>query len=296
MDLSTYQIFNAVATTQSFSKAARILYLSPSAVSHSMIKLEKKLGYPLFIRKKNQVSLTTYGKELLPDIQNLLSLHSKIEHEISALQNIQNGTVHLGAFNSTCLTWIPTIFKKLQEMDSNIHLIVHEGEYIDTEQNLLNGTLDIAFVRPRTIQDDLIEYEDLYLDKMICIAPSNMQFKQKGLITIDELRNLNLVISTGGYQYDVKPFFIQHHIQTAVTHTLYSDSAIISLVASGVGISILPALVVKSMPSDIQLLEIENNPYRKIGVATQKSPFITPATKIIKDVIKNVVAEFTPPL
>ena len=292
MELSTYKIFNAVATTQSFSRAARMLYLSPSAISHAISKLESDLGYPLFIRKKNKVSLTSYGNEILPDIQNLLSLHSKIESEMTLLQNLQNGIVHLGAFNSTCCCWIPAVFKELRAMNSNIQLIVHEGEYIDCEQNLLNGKLDISFVRP--VQDitieDRLEYENLYLDKMICIAPIDMAFKQKGIVTIDELRNLKLVISTGGYKYDVEPFFKQYQIQTTVTHTLYSDSAIIALVASGIGISILPEMVINSIPANIQILEIENNPYRKIGIATQKSSFITPATKVVKDVIKRVVA------
>ena len=150
--------------------------------------------------------------------------------------------------------------------------------------------LDLSFVRP--IQNDFIEYEDLYLDKMVCIAPTNMKFKQKGIVTLDELRHLNLVISPGGYKYDVETFFNQYQIHLPITHTLYSDTAIIALVASGIGISILPAMVIKAIPADIQILEIENCPYRKIGIATQKSPFITPATKIVKDVIKNVVSSF----
>lgn len=297
MEISTYKIFNAVATTQSFSRAARMLYLSPSAISHAISKLETDLGYPLFIRKKNNVSLTTYGNEILPDIQNLLYLHSKIENEMTMLQNLQNGIVHLGAFNSICCSWIPSVLKELRTMNSNIQLIVHEGEYDDCEQNLLMGKLDISFIRlsQNITNEDMLEYDSLYLDKMVCIAPIEMSFKQKGIITIDELRNSKLVISTGGYKYDVEPFFKQYQINATVTHTLYSDSAILALVASGIGISILPEMVINAIPANIQILEIENNPYRKIGIATQKSSFITPATKVVKDVIKKVVANSNMP-
>lgn len=287
MELSSYRIFNAVATTGNFSKAARSLYLSPSAISHAITKMEKDVGFPLFIRSKNNVILTTYGREILPQIQNLLALHSKIHKELEILQNIQHGVVHIGTYNSTCCYWLPSVFQELKKNHLEIQLIVHEGEYPELESNMKNGTLDISFLPP--IRTDILDYETLYLDKMVCIAPLEYTFKQGGLITIEEISNYNLVASPGGYTYDIQPFFSANHIPLFSPHTLANDSSIVALVESGLGISILPSLVLKLVHGNIQILDIQNNPYRTIGLATQKQQFVTPATQIVKDIIKKVV-------
>ena len=62
MSLFSYQIFDAVAKQESFSKAAKNMYLTPSAVSHSIASLENKLGFSLFVRSKTGIKLTNEGK------------------------------------------------------------------------------------------------------------------------------------------------------------------------------------------------------------------------------------------
>ena len=71
MTLLSYQIFKTVAEAGSFHKAADIIGLTPSAISHAVSSMEKELGFSVFTRKKAGVTLTGYGEHLLPYMRAL---------------------------------------------------------------------------------------------------------------------------------------------------------------------------------------------------------------------------------
>ena len=66
MTLLTYQVFKTVADIGSFHKAADILGLTPSAISHAISSMETELGFSVMTRGKNGIALTNYGEHLLP--------------------------------------------------------------------------------------------------------------------------------------------------------------------------------------------------------------------------------------
>ena len=73
MTLFSYEIFDAVARQGSFNKAAQQLHLTPSAISHAIAVMEEELGFALFNRGKNGVSMTSYGASLYPSIRDALN-------------------------------------------------------------------------------------------------------------------------------------------------------------------------------------------------------------------------------
>ena len=78
MTLFSYEIFDAVARQGSFNKAAQQLHLTPSAISHAIAVMEAELGFTLFNRGKNGVTMTSYGASLYP---------STVPPELRALEN-----------------------------------------------------------------------------------------------------------------------------------------------------------------------------------------------------------------
>ena len=73
MTLLSYQVFQTVVGQGSFQKAAEILNLTPSAVSHAIASMEQELGFSLFTRNKAGVALTNYGEHLLPYVNAVLN-------------------------------------------------------------------------------------------------------------------------------------------------------------------------------------------------------------------------------
>lgn len=116
LSLLSYEIFKTVVEQSSFQQAAKILHLTPSAISHSISSLEKELGFSLFIRNKLGVKLTGYGGSLLPCIQNVLNSEEHLKQEVSMLMGFEKGTIKLGTFNSVCTNWIPDIVKTFKRL------------------------------------------------------------------------------------------------------------------------------------------------------------------------------------
>ena len=85
MTLLSYQVFQTVVEQGSFQKAAEVLHLTPSAVSHAVSAMEQELGFSLFTRNKGGVSLTNYGEHLLPYMNAVLNSDESLKQAIAGL-------------------------------------------------------------------------------------------------------------------------------------------------------------------------------------------------------------------
>ena len=93
MTLFSYEIFDAVARQGSFNKAAQQLHLTPSAISHAIAVMEAELGFTLFNRGKNGVTMTSYGASLYPSIRAVLNSDEALKQSIARLNGLEKGKV-----------------------------------------------------------------------------------------------------------------------------------------------------------------------------------------------------------
>ena len=103
MTLLAYQVFLAVVEQESFQKAAQVLNLTPSAISHAVASMETELGSALFIRSKQGVYLTNYGKELFPYIKNVQNSEEYLQQAVAQIGGMEKGVFRIGTFNSACV-------------------------------------------------------------------------------------------------------------------------------------------------------------------------------------------------
>ena len=92
MTLLEYRIFHTVTQQGSFARAAQILHLTPSAISHAVSSMEESCGFSLFVRGKGGVSLTRSGEALYPFIRQVLSADEALSQTIGELNGVQRGT------------------------------------------------------------------------------------------------------------------------------------------------------------------------------------------------------------
>ena len=95
MTLFSYEIFDAVARQGSFNKAAQQLHLTPSAISHAIAVMEEELGFALFNRGKNGVSMTSYGASLYPSIRDVLNSDEALKQSIARLNGLEKGILYI---------------------------------------------------------------------------------------------------------------------------------------------------------------------------------------------------------
>ena len=134
MTLFSYEIFDAVARQGSFNKAAQQLHLTPSAISHAIAVMEEELGFALFNRGKNGVSMTSYGASLYPSIRAVLNSDEALKQSIARLNGLEKGKVKLGAFNSVCASLLPGLLKSFMTHYPQIEIEVYQGTYDDVKE------------------------------------------------------------------------------------------------------------------------------------------------------------------
>ena len=108
----SYQIFATVVETGSFAKAAAKLNVTPSAVSHAVSQLEREFGFPIFYRARAGVTLTADGAQLLPYIEEILSLELNLSQRVEQIRGVNAGQIRIGAFSSICVSWLPKIIQQ----------------------------------------------------------------------------------------------------------------------------------------------------------------------------------------
>lgn len=285
MSLPAYQIFKTVVEQNSFQRAAEILHLTPSAISHSISSLEKELGFPLFIRNKTGIQLTGYGENLLPHIQNVLNSEEHLKQEISLLNGLEKGTIKLGTFNSVCTNWIPHIVNSFQKLYPNIYIELYQGNYDDVSGWIKNGLVDIGFLS--TSSTGNLHVIPLYKDPLVCVVPKTFRPKNKGYITIDDIRGQHFVYQREGSDADINNFFNKYELNALSNCHVVDDQSTIAMVESGFGICIMPELVMRNQNNNVDVYPIEPLEYRIIGITTLNQVFMAPAVKKMFDFIIN---------
>ena len=175
MTLLSYQIFQTVVEQGSFQKAAQVLNLTPSAISHSISTMEKELGFPLFNRNKNGITLTSYGENLQPYILTVLNSDAKLQQAISEFNGLTHGSVKIGSFSSVCTSFIPDIVTQFSAAHPNIEIKIYQGTYDDVYNWLKTGVVDIGFLSESSCKE--LKLTPIYQDELFVITPKSYQSK-----------------------------------------------------------------------------------------------------------------------
>ena len=178
MTLLTYQVFKTVADIGSFHKAADILGLTPSAISHTISNMESELGFSVLTRSKSGITLTNYGEHLLPYVNAVLNSDESLQQTIAEMNGLKIGKVKIGVFSSVCTNWLPDILSSFQKKYDQIVIEVFQGTYEDVADWSKTGVVDLGFLSVSSAKD--IPIEPLYKDPLLCVLPKGA--KKSGAI------------------------------------------------------------------------------------------------------------------
>ncbi len=288
-----YRILDLVERTGSLTRTAEILHLTPSAVSHSIKKMEERLGMQILIRNRDGVRLTVTGMELLPHIRFMIRAEERIQQEISRIGGLRADTLHLGVFSSVGCCWLPDLIRIMKEQCPQVEIHVHEDSYAGLENSLANGELNAAFVS-LPVAGRLPSYP-LLRDRLLCVAPKDFRPANGSYVTISEMLEQTFILPHKESDFDAAAFLKENHIDSLnAPHSIREDAVIIALVKSGLGMTIMPELVLNNINDDVNAYPIETAPYRTIGIALQRHEYVTPAARSFVKVVQQYIADRYP--
>jgi len=289
MNISKYETLAKVIETGSLTRAAEALGCTQSAVSHAISSLEEDLGFSVLSRTKGGAHLTADGERIMPAVRGILNYEEQLRQTASAIRGLDSGTVRIGAFTSVAVHWLPGVLKEFQRDYPNVDIKMLNGDYYDVEEWVSGGLVDLGFV---TVPNRLpCQCVPLMEDRLLAILPKDHKFAAYPKFPLVECENEPFITLLETSNHDARRALDAAGIKPNIKFSTKDDYAIIAMVEQGLGISIMPELLLKGRHDDLKIKELVPPSKRTIGLAIPESSRQSPATQKFADYIIKWVTD-----
>ena len=275
--IQKYLAFVKTVECGSFTRAAGVLNYSQSGISRMIGDLEREWQVTLLERGKSGVRLTSEGTRLLPYAKRVCSEYEKLQAEVDEINGLKSGLIRIGTFSSVATHWLPNIIREFQKEYPGIDYELILGDYTEIETWIEEGRVDCGFLRLPARK----ELESVFLeqDRLLVVMPEGHPLAALEKIPVSALCGEPFMLLEKGAKAEVSEIFERSGLSPRVHFTTWDDYAIMSMVESGLGISILPELILKRIPYRVVARELEIPAYRNIGLAWKEKKGTSPMLK-----------------
>ncbi len=271
MDSKKIRMLLAAVQAGSMMQIAEENGYTPSGLTHMMSALEQELGLKLINRSNQGVSLTANGQKLLPYLQEFLRDEDRIIAEVSKIKAQDDTMIRIGAYPSIAKQWLPPVLRTFQNAyptaGFNLVSVIRPKAY----EALLKGDLDFAFCGEEKEYESQVLFTHLKNDDYYVIFPPEMddQFLGKPF-PIEELKRHPFIMPAFNADTAVSEMLRAHNIELKSMAVAADYQVIISMVAAGLGLSIMPELIMRGSSGNYHSALIEPHAWRDLGIISRK--------------------------
>lgn len=287
--LLKYLAFVKTIEYGSFTKAAESLNYAQSSVSKMIADLEKEWGMILLERSKGGVCLTASGEQILPFVRRLLHECDNLDGQILRMKGLETGLVRIGTFASVAINILPDIFARLKEDYPGIEYELLLGDYKEIEAWLEEGRVDCGFLPVPIAAAADLESLELIQDEYKLVLPEGHPLSEKKTVKIEELNGIPFLLLEHGGKTEVSDLLERHRVKPDIAFTTWEDFAIMAMVEKGLGVSILPDMILRHIPYRLEIRSLKVPYYRRIGLAFKNENSFTPAVEKFVEYLQAIV-------
>ncbi|WP_441248801.1 LysR family transcriptional regulator [Kitasatospora sp. McL0602] len=294
--------FHEVVSSGSYSAAARALGYTQPAITQQMKALERTVGVPLFTRAGRGLRLTEAGEALARHAELILGSLSAAQQQLTALARLRAGRVRICAFPSANATLIPEAMARLLADHPGVRVELLEAEPPESVHRLLRGECDIAlaFTYPGSpaapgaenaeSPDGLVEIP-LLEDQLTVLLPVGHPLARRHAVRLRDLSEERWIAGCPRCRANFLQVCAEEGFTPDVVFTTDDNLAVQSLVAAGVGISMMPALVLSFLSHrKVTGRLVEPHLRRKVSAYVLREHLRVPATALVLDELRAVAA------
>ena len=273
---NTLKIRAFVTTVEcgSFTVAAKRLGCAQSGISRMISDLEKEWNVTLLERGRGGVSLTPEGESLLPYARSMCSAQEEMENWVSEINGLVKGKIRIGTFSSVATHWLPKVISMYRRDHPGVEYELLLGDYTEIESWVREGRVDIGFTR--LVPDMGLETEVLVRDRLMAVVPAG---DERECVPLSELAEGPFMLLEKGAKAEISELFESNGLVPNVVFTTWDDYAIMSMVENGLGVSILPELILRRIPYNISVLPLDVPAYRDICLVMRDRSKLPSAAK-----------------
>ncbi len=276
--IQKYQAFLETVRQGSFTAAAQKLDYSQSGVSRMVADLERAWGVTLLERGRGGIHLTADGEQLLPMIQSVCEGDRRLQMQVDDLLGLSSGIIRIGVFSSVATHWLPRVIKHFQEDYPAIEYELLVGVYDEIRRWCEEGRVDLGFL-PSTVRSDILETHQVQNDEYLVVLPEGHPLAERESLPVTSLCDEPFILLEKSGDHSVSSLFKAAGVTPQVRFKTIDDYAIMSMVESGLGIAILPSLILTRNPYHIVTRPLEPRAIRTVNVVFRRQEELPLATK-----------------
>ena len=217
----------------------------------------------------------------MPFARELCKSYEELQMQVDNLNGLQSGIIRIGTFSSVATHWLPNIIKAFRRDYPNIDYELLLGDYTEIENWIAEGRVDCGFLRLPTHS----EFETIFLeqDPLMAVIPENHPMANCEKFPVTALCGEPFMLLQKDRNNEFFEIFERCGLKPDIKFTTWDDYAIMSMVESGLGISVLPKLILRRTPYHITAKELDVPAYRNIGIALKDKKTASLAVKRFLD-------------
>jgi len=300
MNLRDLRYLVALSEFKHFGRAAEASFISQPTLSAQIRKLEEELGVALVERLPRNVLLTDVGGEIAKRARLILNEVDQIKMLAKRAHDPESGTLRLGVFPTLAPYWLPHVVPEIKRRFPQLELLLVEEKTDVLLQQLREGTLDAAALA-LPVHDEQLHSEFLFEEPFLLAVPKQHAFtKRKKPFTLEDLSGETLLLLEDGHCLRDQALDVCQ-LAGAREKSGFRATSLETLrlmVATDVGITLLPALSVKPpiLPvKNIELIEFAaEKPSRRVALVWRKSSaigeFLQKFVQLFRALTKDVLS------
>lgn len=265
MNLNHLQSLVTLSEERHFVRAAERLRISQSALSQQVQKIERELGFALFTRTQRQVLPTEAGRIFVEEAAGVLRQYEMAIATAGSAAKGAIGRLRLGFVENAALHVLPRSVSRFRKQHPLVQLELIEMISDELGEAVREGMLDAALMRPQGV-DDTLRRLTLLREPYNVALSSDHPLADREAIHFRDIASERMIIASGSKARYIRsvfqPLCERHNVELTIAQEVNQLHAIIGLVASGLGYTLLP--------SSATALHIEGVIYRPL--ADQDAP------------------------
>jgi DNA-binding transcriptional LysR family regulator len=275
MELRHIRSFLSIAETLHFGRTAELIHISQPALSLQIRALEEDVGVRLFERNRRKTTLTAAGAAFRDDAATALSQLEQAIRRARLAASGKLGLLRIGFVSTAGTEIVPNIVRQFRKSNPEVEFSLRNILTAEQVQMLESGSLDVGFLRLPIGGHSALDVVTVHRERFVLVVPSSHKLAKRKRVRLREVAGEAFVMYertyAPGFHDLIYGIFRDARIAPNVSQTAVEIPMLISLVASGMGISILPASTVKhSVASVVACGILDRIPKVEIGIAVSK--------------------------
>ncbi|QJU54960.1 LysR substrate-binding domain-containing protein [Herbiconiux sp. KACC 21604] len=261
VNLDQLRAFAEVASLGNFTRAADALHLAQPSLSRQIASLEQELGAELFHRARSGSTLTSAGETLLPLARRMLADAASVRRELAELAGLRRGRVRLGATPTLCISLVAEVLSAFHTAHPSVELHLSEQGSRGLLDELAGGELDLALITTSSAEAaERFTVTPLLEEELVVVSSAAAaRLTRRTTITLAEVAALPQIVFSSSYDLRSTTdaaFELAGLVPEVVLEGAEMD-AVLRFVERGLGVAIVPAMVLIDRPAlrSVRLVE-----------------------------------------